>query len=284
MTRPLRYLLHQAGLELRARGEPDEAAPTLRLADPCDAIYQHGDVAFELPLERAMYPYLFSYGPQGWHPFVAVLEQYRENRGLSYRDSILCRYYERFHPNNIFDVFFDEAPLPARERSPLAALAIPPHNPIFPWDPEPSHIFGEGGLDASHGNQGFGPVTEAKGTLEFRRLTEILTSIEARGYQPGNGHDGDIRGYFLRAENDYRFIVRQGLHRAAALAALGYPSLRVRFYLPYPRAIFEHDLANWPQVKKGAIDPGTARAIFRRFFEENGRARARRLGLLEPGR
>ncbi len=283
VSKPVRHLLRQAGLELHRKGKPQALAAILELSDPCDAIYQHGDIAFEAPLSHCMYPYLFSYGASGWHPFVEVLKQYVANPALDYQDSVLHHYYRRFQPQNVLDVFFSpEEQGEELQGSSLAKLSIPPHNPIFPWDCKPSHISGERGLDASHGNQGFGPVSDAKGALEFQRLTHTLESVKLHGYRPGLGHDGEVRGYFLRAQDGYRFVIRQGLHRAAVLAALGYSHIRVKFYLAYPRAIFQHDLGHWPQVKQGYVDRDAALHIFHKFFEEDGRQRAARLGLLTP--
>jgi hypothetical protein len=45
-------------------------------------------------------------------------------------------------------------------------------------------IRGEKGLDASHGIQAYGPVSDAKGRLEFARLTETYDAIRAHGYRP----------------------------------------------------------------------------------------------------
>lgn len=272
--------------QIRLRQHPAmEITPVLKLDNPYDATYKHGDIAFEVPLSHVRYPYLFSYGTQGWHPFVEVLKQYQKHPNLEYRDSILYRYYQNFHPQNVLDVFF--APQEqdvALKNSNFAKLSIPPYNPIFPWDPEISHSSGERGergLSASHGHQGFGPVSDAKGNLELQRLTETLKSIKRLGYQPSYGHDGDIRGYFLRCPDSYRFIIRQGLHRTATLAALGYQNIRVKFYVHYPRVIFEHDAGSWPQVRQGFLDLDTSLRIFRKFFTEDGSQRAHRLGLLD---
>lgn len=274
-----RRLLGRYGLELRPALSP-EITPTLELPDPEGARFQHGDVAFAVPLGRCVYPYLMSYGPQGWHPFVAVLREYLDNPALRYQDSVLRRYYERFQPKTVLDVFLPPEEQGAAQRETrFAQLAIPPHLPIFPWDPSIYQDEGEVGLDASHGNQGFGPVSAAKGELEFRRLTVILDSIRARGYQPTGGHDGDIRGYLLLTDDDYRFVIRQGFHRTAALAALGMEVIRVKFFLAYPRAVYLHDLPHWPQVKYGNVDAATAAAIFHKFFTEDGTSRAERLGL-----
>ncbi len=167
------------------------------------------------------------------------------------------------------------------KHSNLAKLSIPPNTPIFPWDPDFVYITGERGLAPLHGQQGFGPVSNTKGALELQRLIQTYESVRQHGYRPSPNYDGDIRGYFLCRPDDYRFIIRQGLHRTAVLAVLGYESIRVKFYPFYPRAIFEHEAGHWPQVKQRFLDLGTALSIFYKFFTEKGNQLACRLGLLK---
>ena len=281
VLRSARYMLRRLGLELRPHQASTGPAPLKRLAHPCDAIYQHGDVAFEVPLDKCFYPYHFSYGPSGWHPFVQVLQQYKQNPNTSYLGSILHAYYQAYQPKTVFDAFFVGNMAKGLEAEHLHTLAIPPYQPVFPWDPEAPQARGEKGLASSHGNQGYGPVSDEKGELEFRRLTETYESVKEKGYQPQQGHDGDIRGYFLRGCGDYRFVIRQGLHRSAVLSAMDYEKLRVAFYDPYPRTIFLADIDNWPQVKRGYVSREVAEHIFRMFFEDDGREKARQLGLLD---
>lgn len=277
--KPLRYVLRRFGFDLTKRSYPT-VTPITPLEDPCDALYHIGDVAFEVPLEKCRYPYHFSYDPAGWHPFVAVLRQYEKNPELHYEASILHEYYERYRPRDVFEAFFPNdkvGRVPGAQA--LASLSIPPYEPFFPWDPHKPQIKGEKGLEPSHGNQGFGPVTEQKGRLEFRRLVETYESVKRHGYKPRQDHDGDIRGYFLITPNDYRFFVRQGLHRTAVLSAMDLQKARVRFYKPTPRAVFLADSANWPQVKQGFLTKVLAERIFEMFFTENGTQKAERLGL-----
>lgn len=281
IKKPARLVLDRFGLELVSKRTATEPAPLTPLEHPFDAHYQHGDVAFEVPLEKCMYPYHFSYDPVGWHPFVQTLTQYKADPALSYETSILHEYYRAYRPTTVLEAFFVTPQARAAfADSELANLNIPPFAPFFPWDPHQPRTFAEKGLDPSQGNQGYGPVSDAKGRLEFERLTHTYNSIETKGFKPGRSHDGDIRGYFLKVDDDYRFVVRQGLHRAAVLAAMNYENIRVRFYGPYPRTIFLSDLSNWPQVKGGTMRKDLAERIFEMFFEDNGRAKAEQLGLL----
>ena len=284
LTQPARKVLGRLGLELRYKKAEAGLAQLTTLEDPCDAIYQHGDVAFEVPLAQCRYPFHFSYDPLGWHPFVQTLRQYQENPELCYRESVLYEFYRKHQPKSLLEAFFGTPAAPPTEvsagLSSLAELAIPQYEPFFPWDPKKPTAKGEKGLDSAHGHQGFGPVSDDKGQLELLRLTRTYDSIKTNGYQPGHGHDGDIRGYLLKADGDYRFVIRQGLHRAAVLSAMNYTHIRVRFFDPYPRAIFKAELPNWPQVKRGVMSEEAAERIFMMFFKENGTEKAKRIGLI----
>ncbi|CAN5735574.1 hypothetical protein BH24DEI2_BH24DEI2_06670 [soil metagenome] len=280
VKKPARLVLNRLGLEVVPR-RVNVPTPTTPLGHPFDANYRHGDIAFEVPLEKCMYPYHFSYSPAGWHPFVQVLRQYGANPDLNYENSSLYAYYQAYQPDTVLEAFFvDTETRTEFASSKLADFKIPPHQPFFPWDPHASETAAEKGLDASQGNQGYGPVSDAKGTLEFERLTHTYESIKTHGFKTGLGHDGDVRGYFLKSDDDYRFVIRQGLHRTAVLSAMDYEKIRVRFFDPYPRTIFLNDLDNWPQVKEGTVSTTLAKRIFNLFFEDDGCAKAEALGLL----
>jgi hypothetical protein len=234
-----------------------------------------------VPVAQCIYPYLLSHGPDGWHPFVETLREYGRGAHTTYEGSVLNRYYQKFQLRTHLDVFFadvekDETLL----RSRLSQFAADRYAPFLPWDLGVIPIRGEKGLDASHGIQAYGPVSDAKGRLEFARLTETYDAIRSHGYRPTAAPDAEIRGYFLRGEDDYRFVVDAGLHRMAVLAALGYDPIRVKFYPHHPRSIDLADLEHWPQVKAGVIEAPVARQLFLRFFADGGKKRAGRLGLL----
>lgn len=282
MLRPLsqwaRRAARKAGFELRTlpRGEP---APVASLPEPTHAIYGHGDTIFTVPAEKCFYPYVFSYGPRGWHPFVETLREVRSDPSISYRATTLHRYYEAYQPRTIREVLFENGFEVSGAES-LEQFSADRYLPLLPWDPWPRKVRGEKGLEPSHGNQGYGPVSEEKGELEFRRLTETMQSIERHGYRPALHGDGEIRGYFLKTADDYRFIIRSGLHRTAALVALGHEKIRVGLFKGYPRAVHICDLDSWPLVHDGAVTREAAEKYFGRFFNEDGHEKAGRLGLL----
>lgn len=275
---PARAALDRIKIKL-TRKKPQMVAPLTPLDHPLDAIYQHGNVAFEIPIEHVYYPFHYGYAIDAWHPFVKTLLEYTVNPELTYEDSILCAYYQKYQPQTLRDVLlFGEAPEVGME---LNAFPVRHFFASLPWEPAFGiYDRGEFGLGATHGHQGFGPVSKAKGALEFKRLVKTFRSIQTHGYQPRLNSDGEITGYFVRHKNDYRFIIRTGLHRTAALSALGYVLIRVKCFPAYPRFVHTAFVEEWPLVKQKKITVETALAITERFFTDDGKAKAKLIGLL----
>ena len=80
----------------------------------------------------------------------------------------------------------------------------------------------------------------------------------------------------LRAEIDarvggrYRFFVRRGKHRTAALVHLGWKSIPVRMRDWWPRLIDAQGVLDWPLVRDGKIAPEFAQAVPARYVENDG--------------
>jgi hypothetical protein len=269
----------RTGYELRAI-RVNQVSDLSYFHKPTDAIYSHGDPIFEIPASCCHYPYVFGYGPEGWHPFVATLREVLADSSLTYQESTLHRFYRSFQPRTIRQVLFEEGADDSGSEV-LEGFPADEYLPILPWDPAPGKLRGEKGLEPSHGHQGYGPVSDQKGELEFRRLTETMRSIDQHGYRPTYHGDGEIRGYFLKDGSDYRFIIRSGLHRTAALVALGRDRIRVGLFRSYPRAVHRCDVGQWPLVREGIFTPEAAERYFLRFFLEDGRLKAARLGLFD---
>ena len=206
--------LNRIGLELSIAAKADGNGTPVPLACPYHAVYERGDIAFEVPLEKCCSLISFSYHPEGCHPFVQTLLQYQSNPELSYDTSLLKIFYTTFQPPTVLDALLGSSVHERFRASPLGTLTTDTYHPFFPWDAEKRLAKGEHGLDASHGHQTFGPVSQVKGEMEFQRLIDVYESIKEDGYQTQPCEDGDIRGFFLRTDNDYRFVVRQGIHAA----------------------------------------------------------------------
>jgi hypothetical protein len=254
--------------------------PIVSLETPTDAIYHIGPVVFEVPIAKCCNHTLFSYAPDGWNPFIESLRDYACKRHITYEGSVLNRYYEKFQPKTHFERYLvgadKDRDLPQCR---LRRLLVGVHQLRLPWQPA-----SPGGQGTQHrppgGVPGYGPVSDVRGRREFSRLTSVYESIKRRGYKPGGERDGEIMGYFLRRPGDYRFVLRDGLHRMAALSVLGYEQARVTFRPDHPHTIDLTDLDNWPQVRSGLLEPQVAEMIFLEFFRDRGVGLAKRLGLL----
>lgn len=244
-----------------------------------DAVHASGDIVFEIPLRRCVYLGGYGYGPEGWHPFVETLRSYREDPGLSYEDTVLARFYDRFRPANLLELYFPAPIVEARRDAPLARVSTHEVVPPAPWDLEISVPRGEKGLAARHGHQSFGPVSTEKGALEFARLTGTFDSIRSYGYRPERSSDGDIRGYFLVDGDRWSFVIRSGMHRTAALAALDAETVRVTFDPGRPRALHASTLDRWPLVRGGPFDSALARLFVDQHLDADGSWQARQLGM-----
>jgi len=219
----------------------------------------------------------FCFGRDAWHPFTALLREYKKNKSISYDDSILKKFYDLFQPSNLGEALFIGDKNLQLDLKKYSAQSL-----LLPWSLKPRVYKGEKNFGPKHGFHNQGPVSEIKGKLEFSRLRDVYTSIECNGFEYDlyKKHKDYIRGYFLRKGNEWRFIIISGHHRVAAMSELNYDKIPVTFQPTFPRVINYKDLLEWPQVKYGHINQNTARKIFLQFFEENGIKRANRIGVI----
>ncbi|NMB35507.1 MAG: hypothetical protein GX989_04355 [Firmicutes bacterium] len=262
------------GLAVQTLGTWEEQGQNVELAlvnketgSKTFAVPAAGDVrnsrstVFEVAVKKCVDLYGAGYRDDFQH-FVAVLQEYEQNPKLTYPDSVLKTYYDRFQPKNT-----EEALFAVKGRAPrLRAGWIG-----FPWfgdksrrvvfDPSP-------GETRPGGNHNFGPNTEEFGRAELGRLLYNYNLLQEEGYQPELFSDGYISGYLLVRGDDYRFVVTEGQHRMSCLAALGYEKIRVRFSQKplYPQVVLWRDAKKWPQVANRAYSRNLALKIFARFF------------------
>jgi hypothetical protein len=196
----------------------------------------------------------------GWNPFVDSL---RGGRGE------LARYYRDHTPRTLAEMYrLDVGDRVGGNCSPR----------LLPWLGDEREVaVGEMGLGPDHGVSLYGPVSPEKLDLEWGRLTETRNSIAAHGYQP-EYFEGDINGQFLLAGDSFRFFVRGGKHRAAALASLGREEMTVTFRPGWTRAVDVSQHLMWPPVVTGQVSAEVAAAVFDRYFDNSSASFARELG------
>jgi hypothetical protein len=106
---------------------------------------------------------------------------------------------------------------------------------------------------------------------EFGWLERALTSIRQHGYQPKKFHSAILARKLVRADGTTAYLLLDGNHRVAALAALGHHAVAV--CCPPWLVVRESDLSRWPQVRRGAYTPEDARRVLQAYFEGNHRPR-----------
>ena len=219
---------------------------------------------FEVELAKCVDLYGAGYTGD-WHPFVETLKQYQQNPGLHYENSVLKEYYERFQPANLEEALFVRRGRASRLN--MGWIGFP-----WFWDKSREVIFEKSpGETRPGGNHHFGPNSMKFASAEFDRLLPLYRMIKKEGYHPELFFDGYISGYLMIRGEDYRFVVTEGQHRMACLAALGYEKIRCRFSLQpqYPRVVAWEEVNKWSQVANKTYGRGLAIKIFDRYFAGN---------------
>lgn len=254
--------------------------------DYLTAVYNSplSEAIFDCPIARCVNMYGFPYGPGGWHPFVALLERFRDGEASTYEGSVLESYYARWQPQNAGEILMVNQAPPDTLRELPAWAAYPPwirgsRNSIMAMKrrvlEKENRIGGVHGLPLEVGFTGCGPVADEKGHLEYRRLVDLYRSIDEIGYERGQG---DITGVVLRRGPDYRVVVKDGNHRLAALSVLGRRTAPIR--LAQLVVVDANHVDVWPQVRDGVWDRESALRYFNHLFDLDSCAWAIGRGLL----
>lgn len=184
----------------------------------------------------------------------------QENHFVRYlRDGIsaLEEFYERHQPVDILEKHF--LPSAARPGAPLKGL---------PWILYNNGDFdrkvpSEKGLSASHGHQHHGPVSPEKIALEASHLDRLRSSFEKHGYKESNEPPA---GHFIVDDNgDWAFYVKDGQHRIAVMAHLGYETANVTLTSGTVRAVNASSAGDWPMVTRSLVTRDEALSILRAY-------------------
>lgn len=232
-----------------------------------------------VPIDRMMNRAAYPYGSQGWHPFVAALKQLVAEPALTYRNTVLASYYERFQPRSVHDLLLDGLGI---EDSTLATWPAVDRL-IDVWSATERQVQDlrrrfAGDRKLPH-SQYRGPADEEDGALHLTRCLEVHASLVEHGYRPAPGIEGFITGYLLTRDDDWRFVVGHGNHRVPAMSVLGYTEIPVTFRRSHLPVIAEERLHRWTTAHGGLLQPDEVRAVFDRFFRDDSRDRAAALGL-----
>ncbi|WP_430788232.1 hypothetical protein VBD025_00405 [Virgibacillus flavescens] len=228
-----------------------------------DALYSQSRIV-EVNVSKCCDWQGYSYTDYGWHYLCATIKEFINNPNINYKESILSKYYQSFHPKSIQNCLFygdDEYLQPI-------CNGWPP----LPWENTFNLRMGS--------NQHFGPNSDTFVKEEFFKTINIYKNLASEGYLPDENQDGYIRGHFLKNHYDYRFKLNGGQHRMAALSVLGYKTLQVKLQPDKKRVIDIITVQTWPQILNGKYNKETAVKVFNSYFINNGREKAERLNLI----
>jgi len=256
------------------KGISSDAAPPRLLDHAIDALLSHrvgGQDRFICPIKDVVMLNGLGFGPTKWHPFSAALRQ----RPIPdrFEDSILARFYSLWQPQSGAEA------VPGFRDAPAILANAPAYGYHFtPWSHLPLSAvlkeirsyyradYAEHGCDGLQidvdGFKYHGPVTKSLGNCEYQRLRRIHQAMMTQGY---DRRFGDVNVYVLRRGTETRLVCRGGVHRIAALAALGHQFVPARLVSPYLVDISER--AWWPQVSNETWPSEAATRYFNHLFE-----------------
>lgn len=106
----------------------------------------------------------------------------------------------------------------------------------------------------------------------------MYRSIERHGYRPARFGNAHPTPRFLVDGHDWRFVLRQGHHRVAALRVSGATHVLVK-PVAAPMVVDGLRLTAFTRRRGGLYDDVVAEKLFRSQFDENGTGRMHELGL-----
>jgi hypothetical protein len=290
LPRPIRRAVRAFGVEIR-RIRSDASEPPPLVDDPLEALHLArggAAIAFRCPLDLASDTRGFTFGPHGWHPWIAELQDQQRRERSAFAGSLLERYFGNFQPRTALEA------LPGFEvgggRCGLGALP----SELFwltPWmvgTPEELRTSvrawttrgaqQHGLVDYTPDRDGspyHGPVSERLGQVEVGRMRSAHAALCEGGY---DRRFGDSLFYLVRRGRELRAVkFGSGYHRTAAAAALGHHAVPAQ--LREPLAVDVDDVDDWPQVRSGMWSREAALRYVDHLFDFDARAWARGHGL-----
>lgn len=277
---PLRLFAGRVGRAIGLTPHPRRPFEDLAIRQydsPLDAVFARWPGAFTVPVTWLRKHIVFGHGPGAFNAWEATARQVVAEPQMDYRDTVLARFYQTYHPKTFAELSFAAAERDVPRTSRLWLVRTSEYKDVYPWsaslDPWPENVPQQLRLSE------YGPVGNEIVQLEVWRLRRLAESIGTFGYRAYEA--SGTRGYFLKVGSKARFIIKSGFHRAVTLAALGYTDIPVLLSTTMPRLVTLESLEYWPMVKNGLFEPGLAEALAHNMVTESGAERAKSLGF-EP--
>lgn len=255
--------------------------------DPVASTYAHpaGATVVQVPIERCRGLWFagFACARDGDNPFVRTMTAHARGEAEAYEASPLRSYFDRWQPASaaealgVANLVFGG--IDALRRAPAAAAMAPwwPTKDLasfaraFEASTRRENVRSGVPLNDASGSHLYGPVSAAKGALEFERCVRVYESMLRIGFRrDAKTLDGDVRGQALvRDDGSYAVFILSGQHRVAAASAFGLSAVPVRFHdgaSVGARIVHRSDVAHWPAVRDGSFTETAALAVFDRLF------------------
>lgn len=282
IQRLLKKIMAQVGVHVRS----SKVARPLDLTDlrdinPIYAVYRAAGrpVLLTVPMRRIITFGLtaFPADREGSNPFIKTLIAYDQGKCCSYESSPLRQFYSSYKPGSA------QALLGLKSPSFSEFHTLPPSAAPRPWsDDSPFELIlrrekelkqdnSEHSLLIANlvGDPFFGPVSDDKGALEFKRLIKVHHSIRLHGFRTDFHGIDNITVTALISEDDWRVMIsHSGQHRIASLSASGHEEAVVQLNpsVGLGGIVFRQHHGEWPAVLSRYFTNEEAVEVFDRIF------------------
>jgi len=213
-----------------------------------------------------------SYGSKGNHPFsfaASIAKNLSNEKQYNKIFEILSVYYKYVAPLNA-GIIAGVSKKSVLHNYPAWAI-------VMPWDTKnmeewKEHIVKSVIMENSRekskagiekGWTWIGPVDNVKLSIEAKRLTNLLQSIQKDGYMRNDENDGDIVANLLvNEQNEWVWQSIGAQHRASVLSALDLKNIPIRVH----KVIRRQDVEFWPNVLNKMFTVNEALNVFDMIF------------------
>jgi len=262
-----------------------------------------------IPMKWITNEFAFSFAPEGWNYFRALVAEYDRDDNLALENSTFFRFFQHEQVKSmryLNDVLFLHDP---DRRSRAEGFKF--YLGTYPWG---DHVGGgpwgyyydqvekktTRDLYGYRCNLWYQPGDRRPLEMEWTKTIGLYQSLKSR-YRPLLAGDLPEVTLLLRRNGEMRAVRYNGQHRLAVLSHLGYRKVTALVpsvcsiteslaswptVSPLPKVIHEHEVvvredevAKWHYVKEGLCTRDQALEIFHAFFDLNGRERITHLGL-----
>jgi hypothetical protein len=261
-----------------------------------------------IPIEWITNEFAFSFAPQGWNYFRAIVAEYEKDPNIDLERSTFFRFFQDERVKSVRylnDVLFlHDAQRRARGfKFYLGTYPWSDHVGGGPWGHHYDSLAGKNSRDiyGYRNNIWYQPGDKHPIELEWKKTIRMYDSLKSCRYRPFRHRDLPEVTLLVRCDGAIRAVRYNGQHRLSILSQLGHkkvtalvPSARSinaelvtwPTFSDLPKVVYQNeivvretDVEHWHYVKHGLCTADEALEIFRAFFELNGRERITYLGI-----